>query len=781
VEGLAAKLFGTVFSLAGKAWAVRPQHVRAPILARLNDSNPFAVIADNGDLLRAVRIAWVNAALEIFKAALAQIVAEPTDPDGVRAFETHARPILVEMRKQATDRRGRPDPLPLDAFIETALGGAAEIARPASGARAATPLDRDFIATLAAITRREPATIPTVFAALASDGLRDDHGGPNRTFGDLMLAALAATLKGDPNAKAAFQIDMANANRHLIEQVLATVQGIDPAIDSALRSHLETLRNDIAVIIENAHEQWLGIRLRSGADSPHRDDARIRNRPTELVVARYRVIPYLDRGNLLADALAWARATDPPQPQGRLYVAPGGFGKTRLAIELVATLASEGWRCGFLSATNAFNLLPGPLAQLMRADDARGVLLVLDYAEGQIERLKQVADAAWYAPRGGPPIRILALARSAEGWWPSAHASSAIGSLFHPIPLDLIDAPLTPDDRDTLFTTARTAFTAALASASVAPPVPVAQPPLDGRAFNRPLTVAMAAFLAARGVAPDPATSILQQVFQEERKHWMRLLNTQLEHDPAVITLHRLAAQLTLVQGATIEGATALIAADPRANALAREAREMALAKASTLYGVSIAGTSCMGPIEPDMLGEHAVMSAIASDRDGLLGATLRAALDGSLLSDTDAQSLLGVVARATRPGHDAITHQTATAAIEALYGNIRHFDYRLAKRMEAELPNFNSPLIALSVCVAERINSTPHTPEGKAENQNYTSGHLRNSNDPWQSLAFLQSMDMKTKNFGRRSATISNPHRSSADEPPKCSADPIAPTPNSP
>lgn len=60
---------GTVGPAAARAV---PSHVRNQVLARVTDHNPFAVLPGNHDLIRAVRIAWVEAALEVLKAAAAK-------------------------------------------------------------------------------------------------------------------------------------------------------------------------------------------------------------------------------------------------------------------------------------------------------------------------------------------------------------------------------------------------------------------------------------------------------------------------------------------------------------------------------------------------------------------------------------------------------------------------------------------------------------------------------------------------------------------------------------
>ena len=359
--------------------------------------------------------------------------------------------------------------------------------------------------------------------------------------------------------------------------------------------------------------------MRLGAVSPAEVRETIRARPTELLIARYRVIPYMDRGGLLAAALEWARSPGPPHARGRLYVAPGGFGKTRFALELQLALEAEGWSSTFLSERNARNLAPGALADLMRDDGAKGVLLVIDYAEAQIDLLKRIADAA---VGSGIPLRLVALARSAEGWWAGTQADASMAQVFEPIPHETIETPLSEDERNALFEAAETAFKAALADAGFTSPTAPA-PDIGGRVFDRPLTVAMAAFLAARGVAAEKGMSVFERMFLEERRHWKRALKVERDNDPALVSLHRAAAQITLVQGATPDGAAALIEADRRAQKYGRPAADATLAALETLYGDTFGDAAFLRPIEPDLLGEHAAMAALAGDRDGLIDATL--------------------------------------------------------------------------------------------------------------------------------------------------------------
>jgi hypothetical protein len=343
-------------------------------------------------------------------------------------------------------------------------------------------------------------------------------------------------------------------------------------------------------------EKMLGAPLRSGAASVAKFSAGIRNRPADLLIARYRVVPYIDRGGVLEEALTWARSLVSPLAQGRLYIAPGGFGKTRFAIEMILALMAEGWNATFLSSRNAPSPSPGALSDLMAGGEAVGSLIVVDYAESQIALFKQVADTA-AASTTETPIRVLGLARSPEGWWDGLQADEGISSVFlDPAPIELIEQPLGADERAALLDAAAAAFRDALAEAGLATP---AVPPADirGQTYDRPLTIAMAAFLFARGGVPDERISVFERVFNEERKHWGRLLGLARDNDPLVVSLHRAAAQITLVQGATRGGAAALIAADPRAEGMGVAHKTSASPRSRRFTAIRSTGPPFCGPL----------------------------------------------------------------------------------------------------------------------------------------------------------------------------------------
>ncbi|MDR3517241.1 MAG: tetratricopeptide repeat protein [Azospirillaceae bacterium] len=453
-------------------------------------------------------------------------------------------------------------------------------------------------------------------------------------------------------------------------------------------------------------ETILGAPLRSGVTPVARNAASIRNRPTDLLVARYRVIPYIDRGGVLQEALAWARSPETPLPQGRLYVAPGGFGKTRFAIEMLRTLVDEHWTGTFLSPNNTANLGPGALASVMAEPGVTGCLIIVDYAESQIALLQQLAAAA-AAAETATPIRILALARSAEGWWQGLQTHEGIATVFvGPDPIALIDRPLDAAERTLFLDTAIAAFQNAFAAVGLTTP-PAAPLPIIGRDDDRPLTVAMAAFLAARGNAPTPGLSVFERIFIEERNNWKRVLHAQRDNEPAVDSLHRAAAQITLVQGATRAGAAALIDADPHHRGYDAAARDQSLASLEILFGADNGESLFLRPIEPDLLGEHVAMAALGPKNNGLIEATLTTALSEPSLFPQAVAAIFTVLTRATYDGHDARTVATAKAAIDRTCPVISGLDGAQVRRVEASLPRFAVPLTRLALAVAHRVVDT--------------------------------------------------------------------------
>ena len=135
-----------------------------------------------------------------------------------------------------------------------------------------------------------------------------------------------------------------------------------------------------------------------------------------LLYPRQQVVPFRGRDAELRQLSAWC--ADRGGPVVRLVHAPGGFGKTRLALRLREKLTGQGWQCVFVRPSREEQAAKDPTA-----NGAPGrLLLVVDYAESCApDGLGQLLAAA--SLRRGDRVRVLLLARTAGPWWTSLSAS----------------------------------------------------------------------------------------------------------------------------------------------------------------------------------------------------------------------------------------------------------------------------------------------------------------------------------------------------------------------
>ena len=508
-----------------------------------------------------------------------------------------------------------------------------------------------------------------------------------------------------------------------IRAASASLDGASDRVETALAAFdtaARQLTRTVAAAVDENARKWFGVPRHDGKAIPLVQ--RVRDRPTELLIARYCIVPFLDRGKLLAGLLGWAIDTAGPRAKGRFYVAPGGSGKTRLGIELIDALHKRGWRTSFLSQRNGQQLSPGALAENMRADDVPGICVVLDYAEGQISRLEQAAQAAAAADETGPPIRIVAFARSAQGWWKEFASRPGPDVLFDRRPLQDMTGALDVNERQALFASARATFVQQRRMHGLAV-LETGQSP-DLCAAGSPLLVVAIAYLDASGIARTPEQSVFQVLFEEEQRHWRRVVDATSADE--VEALARAATQVVLVMGTTEAAVLTLIRADPfsagrDAHATLRQLRR--------LYGRSVmiavpgrntlAAVDIIDPIEPDLLGEHAAMTVLSRDNDGLLEATLRNGLTGEPLSAGDVAALLTVLSRSTHPVHERGTEAAALSAIVDIAAAVPTLSACEVTRLESALPKSSVALMELCATVAQHavaLSSTDTADAGLAE-----------------------------------------------------------------
>ena len=177
-----------------------------------------------------------------------------------------------------------------------------------------------------------------------------------------------------------------------------------------------------------SHRDRFGVNLFDAKQTPRPDDIR-ELLPSQLLQARYEIVPYVDTTGLLQDMLDWCRNTGPYAEEarttaGRVLHGPGGLGKTRLLIELARKLREEhGWLAGFAdpprrSGDHEEEIdREQAMEQVFSGGDEPGVLQILDYAEGRQTEVTELARLARPRPREGVrPVRIVLLSRG-DAWW----------------------------------------------------------------------------------------------------------------------------------------------------------------------------------------------------------------------------------------------------------------------------------------------------------------------------------------------------------------------------
>lgn len=291
--------------------------------------------------------------------------------------------------------------------------------------------------------------------------------------------------------------------------------------------------------------------------------------PTAMIVADYGLVPYLDIGGTLQCTMEWILGASPNSVAGRLLSAPGGYGKTRLALELVDKLNdTDDWIAGLIPASSFESRgandqydINSAIKRFVEERGQRGLFLVIDYAERratQIELLSRLAIES-----SGGPVRILLLARNAGDWWKGLkNQSRALQLVFGQDEANELTASFSNGERETLFNAAYTIFSTNLLEAqsfdkalSVDHDNNASQIDIE-RIVDQgetPLEVLILAYLRARGI--ETTDSPIIEIAREERSHWARALRLDAKHleslsDPRMDVCHRISAVITLVQGA---------------------------------------------------------------------------------------------------------------------------------------------------------------------------------------------------------------------------------------
>ena len=358
--------------------------------------------------------------------------------------------------------------------------------------------------------------------------------------------------------------------------------------------------------------------------------------PTELLQAKFGVVPYRDVTGMAVDLLGWC-IDGSRQIAGRLVHGQGGLGKTRLLIEVAATLRERGWIAGFLDRPHervevTLKQRWQALDQLIDCGDDSGLLIVMDYGESRQDEVTRLAQRLADCTADTRPIRLVLLTRSAGDWWTRlVDEQPELERVFrgrggHP---DIIALPgiAAGQQRLELFAASRRAFASVLAAHGYVAPTGEPRPErlrrIDNDAgYARPLAVQMEALLWLASAAPETSATgvdvLLRRVLGLEREHWKKLLGALDEERTRDV--ERGVAQITVVQGVPSRAsAEQLLMADGfyGDERRARVAVDSVVRNLSRVYGTADGG---IAHLEPDLIGEHHVATVADTELlDGCL------------------------------------------------------------------------------------------------------------------------------------------------------------------
>ena len=390
----------------------------------------------------------------------------------------------------------------------------------------------------------------------------------------------------------------------------------------------------------------------------------VTGKPHEIDVIRpfTRSIDMVGREMELDDLRAWLHKETPISV--RVLTGNVGHGKTRLALELIEEVVSQGWHAGFLTRAE--------LTRFREQRDLAGwgwnapILAVVDYASASARDLhawlKELADSTvWEETQATNrfPFRLLLLERQAErgsGWWAEVFGRGDDAAVLEKLADPAEPVALRPlDDSDHR----RAILTKTLASlgSTVTLPAVGDDPDFDRRLTELswagvPLLLMLAAATAAREgfgqVLAMGSTELAFSVAKTELARILKVLESQNVSMSLAPLVKHVAAVVTLRQGLTPEAAREMVEQEseklgynlPHGSAALRDA--FAVALPDDAGGITA--------VEPDMIGEALLLDVWREDNIQALPAITRAyATDPDAVAKTVVRTCQDYVIRGNR------------------------------------------------------------------------------------------------------------------------------------
>ncbi|MCF5747753.1 hypothetical protein [Pseudomonas tremae] len=238
-----------------KAAGLLPDKFLKAALARVNDFNPFSKLEAKDDLTRALRLAWIEAALKLDESAR-DACSSPdwiSQAGDVKNFSDMLRKRLIALRDVVFDRSIPLSKLSIDQHLQAVI-----VQAPATltGRKVYTSqaITEEFEKIIADIVGCIPSDVPDLYQDIAERGLLTSGGASEYSFGDLVLLVFIELLQ-DPKrysiAGSAFTIATNSLAVELVQQCLSILEGLDKRFDSLLE-RLNVTSGGVGL------EEWLG-------------------------------------------------------------------------------------------------------------------------------------------------------------------------------------------------------------------------------------------------------------------------------------------------------------------------------------------------------------------------------------------------------------------------------------------------------------------------------------------------------------------------------------------
>jgi tetratricopeptide (TPR) repeat protein len=331
----------------------------------------------------------------------------------------------------------------------------------------------------------------------------------------------------------------------------------------------------------------------------------------ELLDPKSRAIPFIGRDAELTALRAWLGSEKPVAV--RMVTGGAGAGKTRLALHLCELARLDGWDAGFVDSAELTRFRSQQ--NLATWGWQRPTLIVIDYAALHAQQIQDwLRELGRRNRRDGKPLRLLLLERFAEpdrGWWQTAFGRGSFGLLAvqrmldppQPIPL----TPMGADER-------RAIMDATLEQVGSSLRAPKGERAVFSRnleGMGEPLFLMMAGLRAVdTGIADALSLNKTELALDLADRELERIERTAHAHGVTPAMLVHLAAYATLCRGlsrqATIE------AAREEQAALGYDDASPPASLADSLVAALPGADGSIAPILPDLIGEAAILRALA-------------------------------------------------------------------------------------------------------------------------------------------------------------------------